>query len=98
MGMPHALTLLLTVSEIDYNEGLPQYLIALSAALSARSLQIADLNRSKPIFRGSEEDLYSSSLLQTILMDVLVAYYEVIEAGSIDDGAVCALSLAEAKP
>ncbi|RUW55478.1 hypothetical protein EOA32_01650 [Mesorhizobium sp. M1A.F.Ca.ET.072.01.1.1] len=98
MGMPFALTLLLTVSEIDYNEGSPQYMIACSAALSAKSLDISDLPSAEAIFKGSEEDLYGSSLLQTMLTDVLVAYYDMVETCPIDDGALRTLTFAGVKP
>lgn len=98
MGMPFALTLLLTVSEIDYNEGLPLYMIACSAALSTKSLEISDLSPAEAIFKGTEEDLYGSSLLQTMLTDVLVAYYDLLEASPIDDGAMRTLTFAGAKP
>lgn len=93
MGMPYVLTLLFHLSEIDYNEGSPQYIITCSAALSINSPEIDDLPPGNIIFKGSEEYLYSSSLLQTMLTDVLVAYYDAVEAGSIETDAVCGLSL-----
>jgi serine/threonine protein kinase len=96
-GMPDALTLLLVVNEMDYNEGLPQYLIAGSAAISQESLDISSLSPVESIFMGSEEDLYSSSRLQTMLMNVLLAYYDMIGAGSVDGGSICKISLSEAK-
>jgi eukaryotic-like serine/threonine-protein kinase len=96
--MPYALTLLLTLREIDYNEGAPQYMIASSAALAARSLEIADLPPVETIFKGSEEDLYSSSLLQSMLTDVLVAYYDMMEIGPLDDGTVRNLTMTGVRP
>lgn len=98
LGMPYALTLMFNICEIDYNNGSPQYKISCSAALSVNSLEIVDLPQGDVVFKGSEEDLYSSSLLQTILTDVLGAYYDVKETGPIDDGGVHHLSLAGVKP
>ena len=92
--MPYALTLLVTLSEIDYNLGSPQYMIACSAALSEKSLEIAGLPPAEAIFRGSEEDFYSSSTLQTMLTDALSTYYDIVEAGPINVGTVCNISLA----
>jgi serine/threonine protein kinase len=98
IGMPYALTLLFTLRELVYNEGSPQYVIACSAAVSTNSLEITDLQAAEPIFKGSEEDLYSGSLLQEVLMDALAAYYEIVEAGPINDGSMRNLCLAGVKP
>jgi hypothetical protein len=98
LGMPHALTLIFTICEIDYNEGSPQYKLDCSAALSVNSLEVAELPQGEVVFKGSEEDLYSSSLLQTILTAVLGAYYDELEVGLIDGGDVRHLSLAGVKP
>ncbi|GGE05145.1 MULTISPECIES: protein kinase domain-containing protein [Rhizobium] len=94
-GMEFPLALKFVISNLDDNEGTPQYVIRYSDALSSRAIEASELNHQRTIFKGSEEDLYSSSLLQAVLLETLESYYTKIETGSVAGDAIHFLSAEE---
>ena len=92
-GMEFVLALKFVISNLDDNEGAPQYIIRYSDALSSRSIEASELSDQRTIFKGSEEDLYSGALLQSVLLGTLDDYYKKIETGSVDGDAIHFLSM-----
>jgi serine/threonine protein kinase len=91
-GMPNYLALSFTMSEIDFNEGAPLYAMRYQDVMSSSDIDARSVSGGDDIFKGLEEDLFSSPLLEETLMGSLTKYYDLIESGKVKDGEVIALS------